>query len=265
MGLPDRFILDGLTILVTRPEYQQQILSDLIEQEGGTPYCFPTLQIAPLDDTRHLKDTLTRLGEYDIAVFVSPNAATHVFDALRANGLSMPTGLLLACVGKGCAKTVEGHGFTVGAAPISGIGSEGLLAHDALKSVDNKRIVIFRGNGGRELLAEELSRRGAKVDYCECYQRQTPRADPAPLIDKFSKGDIDVVTITSTQALKNLWAMLGDKAAVFLSSVPVVVISGRIGDTALKMGCSHVLVTEDTSDKAIVDTIKQWRQTGISL
>ena len=265
MVLPDRLVLDGLTILVTRPEYQQQILSGLIEQEGGTPYCFPTLEIVPLDNTQQLIDTLGRLGEYDIAVFVSPNAATYVFDTLRSSDLSMPGSLLLACVGKGCTKTVEDHGFQVAITPASGIGSEGLLAHDVLKSVQNKRIVIFRGNGGRELLAEELTRRGAKVDYCECYQRRIPRTDPAPLTDELENGHIDVVTITSTQALKNLWVMLGDKAAAFLTSLPVVVISERIGDTASNMGFGHVLVTKDTSDQAIVDTIKQWRQTGISL
>lgn len=265
MGPPDPPILDGVTILVTRPEYQQQRLSDLIQQEGGIPYCFPTLEIAPVDNAQHLGDTLKRLDEYDIAVFVSPNAATHAFDALKANGLSLPTGLLLACVGKGCAGAVEEHGFRVGAMPVSGIGSEGLLEHDALKSVQNKRIVIFRGNGGRELLAEELTRRGASVDYCECYQRQIPATDPAPLVDKLASGSIDVVTITSTQALKNLWTMAGDRAASFLSSLPVVVISERIGDTATGMGCSHVLVAEDTSDEAVVDAIKQWRRHTIPL
>lgn len=265
MAPPDGKLLSGLNILVTRPEYQQQDLVNLIEQEGGAAFCFPTLAIVPAEDQASLIKILSDLAQFDLAVFVSPNAASYTLRALTDNHLALPADLKLACVGKGCSRAVAQHGHRVDAIPVEGIGSEGLLQHELLNTVAGKHVIIFRGNGGRELLADTLRARGAKVEYCECYRRAIPSTDPGELIKAWRSGNIDIVTITSTQALRNLRTMLGNHADELLANTPLVVISSRIAETARQDGCQTVLVSEDTSDQSIVDCIKNWRKGQIPI
>ena len=259
MAPPSEPTLRNIHVLVTRPEDQQQNLVELIKHEGGDAFRFPTIEIAPTEYQQHLHETLRHLEQFNLAVFISPNAAQFVFEALSDLGLRLPDSLLLACVGKGCARAVEEQGYTVHAMPVSGIGSEGLLKHELMQVMQGKRVVIFRGNGGRELLADSLRERGAEVEYCECYRRKAPDVDAGPLIKQWRDGKIQVVTITSTQALKNLKQMIGEDAVDLLQGTPLIALSERIGEVATGMGCRDVWVTGDTSDVAIVDAIKQWR------
>jgi len=259
MAPPREQPLRNIRVLVTRPEDQQQNLVGLIESEGGEAIRFPTIEIAPTEHQQNFHDTLRRLDQFNIAVFISPNAAHFVFETLSKLDLRLPDSLLLACVGKGCARTVEEQGYTLHAMPVSGIGSEGLLQHELMQLVAGKHVVIFRGNGGRELLADSLRERGAEVEYCECYRRKMPEVDTAPLVRRWRDGEVQVVTITSTQALKNLRQMLGEDGDRLLQETPLVALSERIAEVASGMGCKQVLVTTDTSDVAIVDVIKQWR------
>lgn len=261
MGTTDPANLSGINVLVTRPKDQQHELVELITAANGKAVCFPTLEIGPTEEQDALKRRLRELTQFDIAIFVSPNAAHYVFQALQEESLALPDSLRLACVGKGCSRTVEEKGYTVHAVPLEGIGSEGLLKHALMQKVAGKRIIIFRGNGGRELLAQALTERGAHVEYAECYRRRAPDTDPTRLLENWKRKAIHLVTITSTQALKNLWSMLGEDAGQLIRSTPMIVISDRIAKTAIDMGCSrnNVVVTTDTSDESIVAAIKQWR------
>ena len=258
MAPPREQALANLNVLVTRPEDQQQHLVDLIEAEGGQATRFPTIEIAPTEQQQQLREALRQLDRFSLAVFVSPNAARFVFKTLDELGLDLPDSLLVACVGKGCTRAVEQQGHSVHAIPLSGIGSEGLLKHELLQMMDGKRVIIFRGNGGRELLADKLRERGAEVTYCECYRRKIPDVDATDLVERWRNGDLHVVTITSTQALKNLKQMIGEGATDLLATTPLVALSERIADTASDMGCKQVSITEDTNDLAIVAAIKKW-------
>jgi len=257
----DSVSLSGTRVLITRPKDQQQQLADLIATANGIAVCFPTLEIAPTEKQDALKEQLRRLDQFDIAIFVSPNAAHFTFEALQEDALSLPSSLILGCVGKGCSKAVQEKGYTVHAIPVEGIGSEGLLKHELMQAVSGKRIIIFRGNGGRELLEQALTERGAHVEYAECYRRRIPGTDATSLVSNWKQKRIDIVTITSTQALKNLWQMLRDDAHTLITSTPMIVISDRIAQVAIDMGCSrnNVVIASDTSDAAIVNAIKQWR------
>ena len=70
--------------------------------------------------------------------------------------------------------------------------------------------MIFRGDGGRELLGDTLRSRGATVDYVECYRRARPAADAGPLVRALERGEIDAVAVSSSEGLRNLFEMVGD-------------------------------------------------------
>ncbi len=251
--------LAGLRVLVTRPAPQAEGLCTLIERAGGTPVRFPTIEIAPPRDITPLEDLIVRLEEFDIAIFVSPNAVVRAMEAIRARRGKLPPRMTVACVGSGSAKALAEFGITDVFAPTR-TDSEGLLELPPLQQVTSKRIVIFRGEDGRELLGETLAARGARVEYAACYRRVKPRADAATLVRAFAQGEIDVVTATSAEALGNLREMLGDAGAAVLMQTPIVVVSERLRQISRELGIKGpVQVASTASDESIVAAIQAWR------
>ncbi len=145
----------------------------------------------------------------------------------------------IAAVGNGTKRELESRGFVDVLAPEAGADSEALLALPEMQAVAGKRVLIVRGEGGRELLAESLTARGAQVEYFECYRRVAPRADPAPLIQAWDRGEVHAVTVFSTQALENLIAVAGTQR---LARTPVFVNHARVAERAREAGIPQVIV-----------------------
>src|SRR3990167_7545431 len=120
--------------------------------------------------------------------------------------LILPPALKIATVGQGSAKALHELGIAEVIAPAEHFDSEGLLALPELQNVAGWRVLILRGDGGRELLGDTLRARGATVEYAACYRRSKPQQDIAALIDAVP----DALTVTSSEALDHLWQMLGD-------------------------------------------------------
>lgn len=233
--------LAGKTILVTRPAEQSAGLSRLIRDAGGTPFVFPAIEIKEPSDPERLADILDRLEEFDLAIFVSPTAVARAFEYLDANE-NWPKNLAVAAVGRGSAWALKVSGIDKVIAPTDQSDSEALLALPELRNVAGKRIVIFRGEGGRELMAQTLSQRGASVEYAECYRRARPEADVAPLLQQQLRHPFSAMALTSREGLANLHEMLGDAWDLF-KSVPVFVPHARIAEAARQLGMHSVHVT----------------------
>ncbi len=125
--------------------------------------------------------------------------------------------------------------------------------------VAGKRIVIFRGEGGRELLAETLRQRGATVEYAEVYRRAVPEAGAEQLQHVLRKNCIDIVTVTSNEGLQNLLHMAGDACRCRLLRLPLVVISQRTALLAAKLGFTHApMIAHQSSDQGLVGAIEAW-------
>jgi uroporphyrinogen-III synthase len=264
--VPDDRPLAGVRVLVTRPAAQAGGLARLIEEAGGEAIVFPALEIAPPRDAAALDKILARLREFDSAIFISANAVHQGLGRLAARGLSLPPGLALAAVGEATARALKERGIADVVSPGGRFDSEALLATQALTEVDGKRIVIFRGEGGRELLADELRRRGARVEYAQCYRRVRPATDPAALLERLARGTIDIVTVTSVASLTNLLEIAGTGGRARLLRLPFVVVSTRLGGAARAAGLEHPpLESANASDEAIVARIRAWRASRNSL
>ena len=101
-----------------------------------------------------------------------------------------PRRLQVATVGGASVRALERFGITGVVAPQGRYDSESLLDLPALAAVNGRRVVIFRGEGGRELLGETLRARGAVVEYAECYRRVRPELDRgAPAAGLVGQGD----------------------------------------------------------------------------
>ena len=235
--------LAGLNIVVTRPREQAVELTHRIEQAGGKVTLFPLLEISPISDPQPLQAILKRLGEFNLAIFISPNAVRYGMEAIRAAG-GMPHTLKIATVGQGSAKALGNLGLGNVIAPHDRFDSEALLALPELQDVKGWRIVIFRGDGGRELLGDTLKARGAAVEYAACYQRAKPQQDASALL----AAQPHVITVTSSEALGYLWDMLDGAARQQIASLPLFVPHARIAEAAQRLGWREVEATAGGDD-----------------
>ncbi|HEX6266159.1 MAG TPA: uroporphyrinogen-III C-methyltransferase [Burkholderiales bacterium] len=225
--------LEGRGIVVTRPAGQADPLVALIEAQGGRALRFPAIEIQDLPDWR-----LPELAGVDVAVFASPTAVEKVLEKMDR----WPQGPRAAAVGRGTRRALERRGVGEVLAPESGADSEALLALPPMHDVAGKRIVIFRGEGGRELLGETLAARGAQVEHVECYRRVRPQADNAPLLDAWERNEVHAVTVSSAEGLDNLVELLGDAGRPHLVLTPLFATHERIAEHARQLGIHEVMV-----------------------
>jgi len=235
--------LAGKTIVVTRPRAQAGPLAAAIAAQGGQPLIFPLLEIAPAADPQALTAAVARLADYGLAVFISPNAVAYALPAILVHG-PWPAGLLPAAVGQGTVKELAAHGIAGCVAPRERFDSEALLELPELAAgqVAGRRVAIFRGDGGRELLAETLRARGAEVDCVTCYCRSGP-ADVAPLLVAWRAGKLDALTVSSSEGLRYLVDLLDAEGRAHLQKTPVFVPHARIAENARALGLSNIILT----------------------
>ena len=252
--------LQGVRVLVTRPREQADNLARLIEAEGGETIRFPVVEIAEPQDTQALLAIIDRLDEFAIAIFISPNAVNRAMNLILARRGGLPPGLRVACVGRGSARELKHFGIEDVIVPSGRFDSETLLELPALQAVAGTRIVIFRGEGGRELLGDTLTARGAVIQYAECYRRTRPTADTTPLLRRWARGEVDIVTVTSVDGLHNLYDMLGKAGQSWLIRTPIVVVSDRMAAVCRELGFKvNPLVAAQAADEAMVEAVKAWR------
>jgi len=244
--------LRGRWILVTRPAAQAVSLAELIAGQGGKPVVFPLLDIAPTNDTEPLQQALARLEAYDFVVFISPNAVDFSVPATRAM-TAWPVGLAAVAIGPGTAAKLAANGIGPVIVPSDRFDSEAVLALPDFQAeqIAGKRVLILRGNGGRELLAESLRARGAWVEAVSCYQRSAP-VDGKPLLSLLRNNRLDAVTISSSEGLRNLFALLDTEACERLRTLPVFVPHQRIADVAAELGLQGVILTAP-ADAGIIE------------
>lgn len=236
--------LTGKTIAVTRPRAQADALAAAIAAAGGEALLFPLLEISPAGDLQPLQEAAAHLAAYTLAVFISPNAVEYSLPTLLAPS-PWPAGLIPAAVGQGTVKALAAHSVKGCVAPSERFDSEALLELPALQAdkVAGRRVAIFRGDGGRELLADTLRERGAKVDCIACYRRSPPAGGSVPLMAAWRAGRLDAITVSSSEGLRYLVAMLDAEGRRHLAATPVFVPHQRILDNARALGLQQVVLT----------------------
>jgi len=248
--------LAGRAIVITRPAEQAQRLAELIATQGGQPILFPLLAIAPLDDYSTFDNTIAHLDSFDWAIFISSNAVQQGMPRVRP---PLPPKLRFAAIGSSTAAELAEFGVYQVLTPKQRFDSEHLLALPQMQEVADQRIVIFRGQGGRELLAEQLRERGAEVVFAECYRRVNPQTDAGDLPRLWQNNQLHAVVVTSSEALRNLIALAGN--AEWLRSTLLCVNHPRIAELARSHGL-RVAVAEEPGDEAMLQCLIRHQPTG---
>lgn len=244
--------LAGKTIAVTRPRQQAADLMQGIAGAGGNPLLTPLLEIAPVLEPSALERALGRFEHYALAIFISPNAVIYSLpDLLQQHG--WPPHLIPAAIGQGTVRALAAYGVQGCIAPSERFDSESLLALPELQPerVAGKKLLILRGDGGRELLAETLRARGAAVDLVSCYRRLPPSDGLETLLSALEQGQLAALTLSSSEGLRYLHAALAAPQLAALRRLPVFVPHARIGENAKNIGIFHTVLTRP-GDKGLV-------------
>lgn len=249
--------LTGFTVVITRPEHQAGPLIQRIQNAGGTVISFPVLAIEATQHPEEVHEVARDLANYDLAIFISANAVEHGLRFVSSYG-PWPAKVQVAAVGAATARALEDHRVKVTRVPDSAFNSEALLASPELQHVAGKRIAIFRGEGGRELLAETLRQRGAEVRYIDVYRRVKPAVDPNILLDAWSRDAVNAVVVTSNEGLQNFFELIGAKGQPHFRKTPLLVMSARAVALAQQLGVTTPpRVVSPVSDEAIFQALAQ--------
>ncbi len=251
--MPTDNALQQKTVLVTRPEGLQHKLCDLLSQAGARPVHYAAIEItAPADDSsrEHARE---HFAEFDIAIFISPTAVKTTLDYMPVDDSNCK----LAAIGSRSQRALERAGLTVSIQP-QGHDSESLLQHPGLQAseVVGKNIVIFRGEDGRDVLAQELQKRGASVHYAAMYRRICPQHTQP--FDTAFINTLDAITVSSNEGLQNLYDMAmkagADKGA--LLATPLCVPGQRALKLGQSLGFQYIEVADNATDDAMFSAVR---------
>lgn len=248
--------LSGLTVLLTRPTGRSDSLVQAIRQRHGDVCELPLIEIEPEmdgDAREAIKARILQLDQYDAAIFISGNAAQLGLEWIDQYWPQLPVGLEAYAVGPGTARVLRQFDWPVHVSD-KGVTSEDLLALPGLKQAQGKRIALFRGVGGRELIAETLRKRGASVDYLELYRRHTPDYSQDVVSELILRRHINAVVVTSAQILDVLLHCARQNLET-LRDVPVLVPSERVRQHALDAGLGVVINAGGADDETILDVL----------
>jgi uroporphyrinogen-III synthase len=214
--------LEGLGVVITRPQPAADALAAALGREGARSFVFPALAIEAAALPPRSRESLARLSDCTLAIFISANAVEHGLAAARRLG-PWPERCRVAAVGEATAQALRNSGFAEVISPRERHDSEALLALPELRSAKGENVIVFRGEGGREHLREVLEKRGARVDYVECYRRSRPEADPGPLLRAWERGEVSAVSVLSAETLENFLAMVGEEGRARAAAATLVV------------------------------------------
>jgi uroporphyrinogen-III synthase len=245
-------LLHGLTILVTRPKPQGEMLCEHIRTEGGKAIYFPTIEILPPNDTTLCHQQISHLAQYDWLIFLSPQAVFHSAKMLHTLWPQFPGRLRVAAVGGGTMQALKEMNIPAHVFPVADWRSEGLADLDEFQNINGKKIALICGEGGREWLATTLAARGAEVTRILVYRRALPKVNIERYIHLFQAHEIDIIICTSSEIMRNLKTLLGETIWSEFRAVPILVISERLARYAKTLEFQTVLLAANASLDAMM-------------
>lgn len=236
--------------LVVRPAAQANQLVQMLRQLGHAPLCCPLLETRPGCDLPHLGEMLR---EADLVIAVSMHAVHFAHYFLLQTGQTWPH-IDYFAVGQASADAFAEVGIQ--ALCPADPRSEGLLALPALQGVSGRRVLILRGNDGRDLIARTLASRGALVHYCATYERHYPDLDGDALTRHWQAAGLDSLLITSGELLQRLLALVPGPQHPWLYDRLLVVPSPRVAEMAEGAGFTRIVIAQGASNQALVAALE---------
>ncbi|MCP3718257.1 fused uroporphyrinogen-III synthase HemD/membrane protein HemX [Paraburkholderia sp. CNPSo 3281] len=264
------------TVVITRPAGQSDGLAGQLAQHGMRTLDFPLISIVPVTDEAPLRAALGALERFALVVFVSPNAVDRAFACYASVSSIWPAALPVAVVGPASVAALERHGVAAPEHRVvspAGAGEEEPARFDSeslyaalektfgVDAFAGKGVLIVRGDGGREWLAERLREAGAEVETVAAYRRVVPEPPIAAWtqVHALLEGAPHAWLVTSSEGVRNLDELAREHLTageiVELRHAPLVAPHPRIAETARSMGFDRITVS-GAGDVRIVETLR---------
>ena len=238
--------------IVTRPIHQGNNLCQCLRQNNFTARHIPSIIIEPIQQDENDKTTQTKLAQADIAIVTSANAVP----ALLSNWSKLTTHpQTIIAMGPSTQQALNKAGIAVTHVP-KHYSSEGVLALPICQSLDNKKIVILSGEGGKNTLSEAMQKAGAQVHKITLYRRLCPPPLIAETLNPFTDQPT-LIIFTSFDSLSNWHAMVPDALHPWLLEQQTLVISASLQNQAKMLGFSKVpWLAENATDQCVLQCMQ---------
>lgn len=243
-------------LLLTRSEPDNQRLARGLAAIGVQTLSTPLLHIEPEPRSAAQRELLLEIDRYHAVIVVSPVAARLGLECLDEYWPQWPVGLEWFAVGQSTAAVLQAAGLPAHA-PDHGQDSEALIAlprWQALLRTSHLRVLIWRGVGGREHLAENIREHGGRVDYLELYRR-LPSANLPCALDAATEAGVTGILILSVQALE-YWHQAAAEQWPQQAGWRCWVPSQRVAERAAALGCTDIIVCSGADDSAVIEAVK---------
>ena len=254
--------LFGKRILVTRPREQSAEFVAMLDALGAQPIEAPMISIAPPADWGPLDEVCRRGGEFDWIVFSSGHAVDAFMSRLLASPLDVRSlkGTKLCAVGPSTGDRLGRYALKVDLVPEESRAEAVVRAMIETGPVEGQKILLPRADIGREVIGDELRKRGADVTEVVAYRTVAldfERSGGPDIYRMLLDHSIDVVTFTSPSAVRNFVELLGEEpAADLLRPIVVASIGPVTAQAASEYNIHSTVVPAQYTIPALVDAIR---------
>ena len=250
--------MQGVSVVLTRPTGQNDALAARIRAAGGDVELLPLLDIAAPARPVAADVLRQQLSHADTVIFISPNAVRMALRALPV--AEWPGRPRLAAIGQGTGRILREASLSDVLVPAGGADSEALLALPEFRHLAGQRVLLVRGEGGREHLAQTLSERGAHVDHAVVYRRVACPPDMRALRQR-AGSKTWMFVITSSEALRVLVdAAREDADVAWLGAQGFIFAHPRIALRAQTLGMSCGVIVPTPDDDAVYAALQRMKR-----
>ena len=248
--------LFGKRILVTRAREQASSFAQILEAAGAEVLEFPTIRIVPPESWAPLDAALGQLRDYQWVIFTSANGVRFFWERLRHAGRDLRDlfGITVCAIGPATAEALLRLGVQADIVPAE-FKAEALVEAIGEEHVRGSRILLARAAEAREVIPDELARRGARVDVVPAYRTVKSTADAEELRTMLREGKIHAVTFTSSSTVKHFLDLVGEETASLLNQVTVASIGPITAETAARCGIVSHIVPESYTIPALAEAL----------
>lgn len=246
-----------MSILVTRPSPAGDQLVSRLRTLGQVAWSFPLIEFTPGRELPLLAGHLAALRADDMLFALSQHAVEFAHARLQQDGQRWPDAPRYFAIGRTTALALHTESGKEIRYPLDRETSEVLLQLPELQTVVGKRILILRGNGGRELLGDTLRERGAEVTFCECYQRCNKYYDGAEEAMRWQSRGVTTLVVTSGEMLQHLWSLIPQwYRDNWLLRCRLLVVSERLANLARELGWQDIRIADNADNDALLRALQ---------
>jgi uroporphyrinogen III methyltransferase/synthase len=251
--------LFGKKIVVTRAREQASDFVAHLSELGAECVEFPTIEVIPPLSWKELDRAIQNLETYQWLVFTSVNGVKYFFDRLEISGQDARNlkGIRVAAIGPKTADAIQEKGVKPDLVPQE-YRAEAVVEAFRKHGVKGAKILLARAAEAREVLPQELEKMGAAVEVVEAYRTVRPEGAKDEIRAMLEKGDIHMVTFTSSSTVSNFMDMFqeeSDPLLKWMEKVTVASIGPVTAKTAHDRGLSVRITPSDYTIEALAQAI----------